>query len=274
MRNFFLISVLLLCISIYAGIRYNANNGRMLRVGTECDYAPHNWEEDHPTDSNVPLANKEGFYAEGYDIQIAKVVADSIGSKLEVKKLEWDDLIPALNRREIDAIFSGMLDSSARREVIAFSDIYEVQKIEYGVLVRRDGNYSKAKKMTDFAGARFVGQEDTNLDRGIAQLPGAVRLEPVKTTTEMFDKLFNGEVDGIIIGTEKISANVKANPEIVGITFPEDEGFKFDYTGICAGVRKQDTRLQKEINDALKDLNQRERQRIMDRTIARDWNNI
>ena len=274
MKNFFLISVLLLCLSIYAGIRYNAAGGRMLRVGTECDYAPHNWEEDHPTDSNVPLANKEGFYAEGYDIQIAKVVADSIGSKLEVKKLEWDDLIPALNRREIDAIFSGMLDSSARREVIAFSDIYEVQKIEYGVLVRKDGNYSKAKKMTDFAGARFVGQEDTNLDRGIAQLPGAVRLEPVKTTTEMFDKLFNGEVDGIIIGTEKISANVKAHPEIVGITFPEDEGFKFDYTGICAGVRKQDTRLQKEINDALRDLNQRERQRIMDRTIARDWNNI
>ena len=274
MKNFFLISVLLLCLSIYAGIRYNAAGGRMLRVGTECDYAPHNWEEDHPTDSNVPLANKEGFYAEGYDIQIAKIVADSIGSKLEVKKIEWDDLIPALNRREIDVIFSGMLDSNARREVIAFSDIYEVQKIEYGVLVRKDGSYARAKKLTDFAGARFVGQEDTNLDRGIAQIHGAIRLPAVKTTQEMFDKFFNGEVDGIIIGTEKISANVKAHPEIVGIIFPEDEGFKFDYTGICAGVRKQDIRLQKEINEVLKDLNQRERQRIMDRTIARDWNNI
>ncbi|MBR1486709.1 MAG: transporter substrate-binding domain-containing protein [Synergistaceae bacterium] len=274
MKNFFLISVLLLCLATYAGLHFNADNDRVLRIGTECDYAPHNWEEDRPTDSNVPLENKEGFYADGYDIQIAKVVADSIGAKLEVHKIAWEDLIPALNNREIDAIFSGMLDSSARREVIAFSDIYEVQKIEYGVLVRKDVNYAKAKKMSDFAGARFVGQEATNLDRGIDQLPGAIRLPAVKTTTEMFDKLFNGEVDGIIIGTEKIDANVKAHPEFVGIEFAHDEGFKFDYTGICAGVRKQDVKLQKEINNVLKDLNQRERQKIMDRTISRNWNNI
>ena len=274
MKNFFLIAVLLLGISIYAGIRFNDSNGRLLRVGTECDYAPHNWEEDHPTDSNVPLVNKEGSYAEGYDIQIAKIVAKSIGTKLEVKKIAWDDLIPALTRREIDVIFSGMLDSHARRQVIAFSDIYEVNKIEYGVLVRKDGPFANAKKMTDFQGARFVGQEDTNLDRGIYQLPGTVRLPAVKTTQEMFTKLLNDEVDGIIIGSEKIDLSVKANPELVGITFPPERTFIFDYTGICAGLRKSDTKLQQEINDALSDLSQRDRQKIMDRTIARDWNNI
>ena len=274
MKNFFLISVLLLGLSIYAGIHFNDSNGRLLRIGIECDYAPHNWEEDHNTDSNVPLINKEGFYAEGYDIQIAKIVAEEIGAKLEVKKIAWDDLIPALARREIDAIFSGMLDSHERRQVIDFSDIYEVSKIEYGVLVRKDGSFANAKKMTDFRGARFVGQEDTILDKAIYQLPGVVRLPAVKTVQEMFDKLLNDEVDGIIIGSEKIDLSVKANPELTGITFPPERTFIFDYTGVCAGLRKGDIKLKKEINDALSGLSQRDRQRIMDRTIARDWNNI
>jgi len=273
MKNFLLISVLLLSISIYAGMKFNKSN-RILRVGSECDYAPHNWEERRSTNSNVALANIEGSYAEGYDIQIAKSVAKSIGAKLEVKKLAWDDLIPALNRREIDAIFSGMLDTSERRNLINFSDIYEVKKIEYGILVRKDGKFSNAKKLTDFSGAKFVGQEGTNLDSAIYQIPGAIRLDPVKTVQEMFKKILSGEADAIIVGSETIDANVKANPELTGIIFPPDRTFIFDYNGICAGVRKSDAKLLREINGALSDISPRERQRIMDRTIARDWNNI
>ena len=58
------------------------------------------------------------------------------------------------------------------------------------------------------------------------------------------------------------------------IRFPKGEGFKFDYKGICAGVRKKDKLLLDEINNALRKLSKRDRQRIMDRTIAREWENI
>ena len=236
---------------------------RVFRVGIECAYPPNNWQEDMETESNVPIMNREGRYAEGYDVQIAKRVADSIGAKLEVRKIPWDFLILALNRGEIDAIFSGMLDTSDRKKLINFSDVYGIQEIQYGVLVHRDSKYAKAKKLTDFAGAKFVGQKDTNLDKGIYQLTGVRRLPAVRTFSEMLTKLLNKEVDGIIADYEMAGANEKLHHELVTIRFAPEDTFFFDFTGVCAGVRKDDEKLLKEINNALKGISKRERQLFM-----------
>jgi len=275
MKKFSLIIVLIFCVAVYFGIRYTASDyDRVLRVGVECDYPPNNWEEGEASSSNFPLVNVEKHYAEGYDIQIAKLVASSIGAKLELKKIAWENLIPALNGNEIDAIFSGMLDTSERRKLIDFSDTYEYRQTEYAVLIHKDTEWSKAKKLTDFSGAKFVAQAGSNFDTAIEQLPGAVHLEPVKTVQEVFDKLNRNEADGTVSDLESINAYVKMYPNLVAIKFPKNETFKFDYTGVCAGVRKTDTKLIQEINTALKNISPKDRQRIMDRAISREWNNI
>lgn len=274
MKNFLLVSVLLLCATVYAWLSFHSGSGRVLRVGTECDYAPNNWEEDHETDSNVPLANHKGYYAEGYDIQVAKIVAKSMGVQLEVKKIKWEDLIPALNRREIDAIFSGMLDTGERRTLIAFTDPYEDSVMEYAAFVRKDGKWANAAKLTDFADARFVGQENSNLDEAINQLPGVIHLPPVSTLGEMIRMLVNNEADGIITDAEALETYEKVYPDFISIRFPKDETFKFDHSGVCAGVRKTDVALTREMNKAIKSISKRERQRLMDRSIAREWNKV
>ena len=98
-------------------------NGQ-LRVGMECAYAPSNWQESAPSDTNVPIENVPGAYAEGYDVQIARIIADYLGLELVIVKMDWDGLIPALNEGQIDAIIAGMADTAARREAINFSDPY------------------------------------------------------------------------------------------------------------------------------------------------------
>ena len=270
MKNFLLVVVLLIGITFYFGIHYALNNNvdRVLRVGVECDYPPNNWEENRRTDSNIPLANKEGFYAEGYDVQIAKIVAKSIRAELKITKIAWEDLIPALNRSEIDAIFSGMLDTRERKKLIAFSDVYGVQFI-YSVLVKNNSKYSQAKNLTDFEGARFVGQKNTNLDAAINQLSGAIHLPPVDTVSEMFDELLADKADGIIVDSETIGLYQKTYPHLKEIKFPENKGFIFDYTGVCAGIHKQNLQLANEINSVLKNISQQDRQKIMDRSIIR-----
>ena len=274
MGKFLLTLLVFLGISIYVGNSFSFQHERVLRVGTECDYAPNNWEEDHPTDSNVPLINKKDFYAEGYDIQIAKIVAESIGAKLEVKKIAWENLIPALNRNEIDIIFSGMLDTSERRQLISFTDTYEDSVTEYGILVQKDGKWSDAKNLTDFKGARFVGQADTNLDTAIDQLIGVIHLPPVISIAEMFEAINGNNADGIITDYNMTGAYVKTYPNLKAVRLSKDATFVFDYSGVCAGVRKTDKKLVQEINRALKKISPHERQKIMDRTIARDWKNL
>ena len=275
MKKFIFILFLLTLIFIFVSSKLKLGEKVEFRIGTELDYPPNNWEEEFGTDSNVPLANIEGRYAEGYDIQIAKLVAKSMGAKLVVKKIAWQDLINALNRREIDAIFSGMLDTSGRKKIIAFSDVYDVQDSKiYGVMVRKDSKYANAKSLNDFVGASFVAQKDSNLDRAITQVKGAIHLPPVLKAQDFFDKLRNREADATILDLESARTYERIYPGFITIKFPEGEGFQFDYNGICAGVRKNETKLLNEINDALKDISKKERQKIMDQTFSRNWGNF
>ena len=91
-------------------------NGQ-LRVGMECAYAPSNWQESAASDTNVPVENVPGAFAEGYDVQIARIIADYLGLELVIVKMDWDGLIEALNQGQIDAIIAGMADTAARRDL-------------------------------------------------------------------------------------------------------------------------------------------------------------
>ena len=58
----------------------------VIRVGMECNYAPFNWTQAAASDTTAEITS--GGYADGYDIQIAKKLADSLGVKLEVVKTD------------------------------------------------------------------------------------------------------------------------------------------------------------------------------------------
>ena len=61
------------------------------RVGMECNYAPYNWTQAEPSEYAVPIEGGGG-YADGYDVQIAKRIAEGLGKELVIVKTEWDGL--------------------------------------------------------------------------------------------------------------------------------------------------------------------------------------
>lgn len=247
---------------------------KILRIGVECDYAPNNWEENNPSEYSVPLSNHQGYYADGYDIQIAKIVADNMKCTLEVKKLAWDHLIPALLRGEIDAIFSGMLDNKERRRMINFSDTYEVSETEYAVIVNTSTKYVMASKLTDFKGAKFTGQKSTNLYSAISQVPGAIALPAVDTVTEMLEAVTSGRADASVINLDTGRSYEVVHKNLKVIRFPKGRGFNVGFSGICAGVRKNDKELLSKINDAIEGIKKSERRSIMEKVVARLWKNL
>ncbi len=245
---------------------------RILRVGVECAFAPYNWEEDKPSDTNVAISNHPGFYAEGYDIQIAKLVAAHMGAVLEIVKLPWDGLLEGLNQGQVDAIFSGMVDSKEHKQAAAFSDIYVLHPTEYGVMVKKGSAYENAAVPSDFAGASLLGQKGTKLDTVIDQIEGVNHISPVDTIPNMLERLNADTVDGIVINLESAEAYQKAYPDFVIIDFPDDNGFVLDFNGVCAGVRKSDTALLDEINAALDTISLEMREQLMEDATARAGN--
>ena len=93
----------------------------VLRVGMEAAYAPYNWQATAESEFTIPIENVSGAYADGYDVQIAKTVAEGLGLEPVAVKLEWDGLIEALGQGQIDVIIAGMTATPERAESIDFT---------------------------------------------------------------------------------------------------------------------------------------------------------
>ena len=247
---------------------------RVLRVGSECDYVPYSWVTSKKSEYNYRLANSPSSYVDGYDIQIAKAIADYMNVEVEFRKIAWENLFDALNRKEIDVIFSGMLDTDERKKIVDFSDTYELNKSEYAILVNRRSDFTRARTLNDFSGARILGQKGTYFDVVIDQIPEVIHMPPVNSVSDMLESVVNFNVDGIIIDADMGLSYERVYTNLKLITFPGNRGFKLGFTGVCAGVRKGDNDLLDKINKAIANIPIRERKRIMDRIVSRMWENL
>lgn len=227
---------------------------KQFRVGMECAYAPSNWQEDTATDSNYPIENVPGAYAEGYDVQIAKHIADSLGCELVIVKLAWSGLIEALNQGQIDAIIAGMADTAERRESINFSAPYHVT--EYALMLLPDSRFVGGTTIHDFSGASILGQKDTKLDTVIDQMDGVNHLPPVDSVPNMISRLDQGTCDAIVINLENAPGYLALNPDYVVVEFAEGDGFDLGFNGSCVGLRKSDDALCQDINASLAEYSQ------------------
>lgn len=134
-----------------------------LFVGLECAYAPFNFTQLDDTNGAVPIYNPNykriSGYANGYDVMIAKKIAEALGRKLIIVKQEWDSLIPSLTAGTIDMIIAGMSPTADRKLTIDFSDAYYTSQLV--VVVRKDGKYANAKTLDDLKGAKLTAQLGT-----------------------------------------------------------------------------------------------------------------
>ena len=79
-------------------------DGKTLRVGMEAAYAPYNWQVSEESDFTVPIENVDGAYADGYDVQVAKIIAEGLDMDAVAVKLEFGSLIDALNNGQVDIV--------------------------------------------------------------------------------------------------------------------------------------------------------------------------
>ena len=235
---------------------------------------PNSWEEDKPSPHNVPVANHEGYYAEGYDIQIARLIAQDLGMTLVVKKIAWNDLLPSLDIGDIDAVFSSMLDTEERKVIADFSDPYEVEPTEYAIIVDSVSPYITAKSLRDFSGARIIGERGTKLDEVIAQIPGAVHMNPTENVQGVIEAVLKGDADGAVIETDTGHYYELFNKNLTMIRFTGDNGFKLGFNGVCAGVKKGNSELLNRINISIGNISRNERKKIMDRVNSQIVTNL
>lgn len=238
----------------------------VLRVGMEANYAPFNWTQTSADNGAIEISNAEGQFANGYDLQIAKRLADSLGLKLEIVKLDWDGLPPALESGKIDAIIAGMSPTPERLRQIDFSDPYYNSDIV--VVTRKDSPYANAKSLEDLEGARLTGQLNTFHYDLIDQVPNVQKETAMDSFPTMISSVLSDKIDGYISERPGALAALAANDELSMVSFEEGQGFDLgEQTSVIAVGLRKSSPLTSEINTALATISEDERNQIMEEMV-------
>ncbi len=261
-RALSLILVLLLSVLILAGCGAKKDDG-VFRVGMECGYAPFNWTQMGDSNGGVKIEGT-AEYAGGYDVEIAKKIAEGLGKELVIVKTEWTGLTPAVNSGKIDAIIAGMSPTAKRLLEVDFSDIYYTSDLV--MVVKRGGAYETATSIQDFKGAKITAQLNTFHYTVIDQIEGVDMQTAMDDFPAMRVALESGIIDGYVserpegVSAETANSNFKMIEFTNGFeTSPED-------TAIAVGIKKN-SELTAKINEILKGISEEERIKLMDKAI-------
>lgn len=242
----------------------SSNSSDTLRVGMECNYAPFNWSTTKEGEYTQPISSAD--YCDGYDVVVAKNLADKIGKKVEIVKLDWDNLILSLNNNQIDAVIAGMTATDERKQQVNFTDPYYVS--EEVLIVKKDSQYTSATSLEDFNGATVQGQMNTIYDEVIDQIPGVNHMPAAETFPAAIQALQAGSVDAVTSELPVANGVVSANPDLAIVRFAEGKGFKAD-TSVSIAVRKNDDELLNALQDALKTIDTDTRNTWMEEAVSR-----
>lgn len=237
--------------------------GGQFRVGMEAGYAPFNWTQQDDANGAVKIADN-AEYAGGYDVQMAKKIAEGLGKELVIVKLEWDGLVPALQSNKIDAIIAGMSPTKERKQTVDFTENYYTS--DFVMVIKKGSKYEKATSIQDFSGAKITSQLNTSNYNVIDQIKDVKKQTAMDNFPAMRVALEAGKIDGYVAERPEGISAAAANDKFTYVKF--EKGFDTDIsnTSIAVGLRKGDVDLEK-INEILKGISEADRQKMMEEAI-------
>lgn len=242
---------------------------KVLKVAMECSYAPYNWTQ--PTDENgAVLISGSSDYAYGYDVMMAKKIAEELGYELEIVKLDWDSLVPAVQSGKVDCVIAGQSITSERLESVDFSDPYYYATIV--TLVKSGSKYENATSVADLAGAAATSQLNTIwYDNCLPQIPDAEIQPAQESAPAMLVSLESGRSDLVVTDKPTGQAALIAYPDFKLLDFTGTDG-AFDVSdediNIGISLKKGNTELKDAINGVLGGMTEDDFNKMMEEAIS------
>ena len=247
----------------------SSDGTKTLRVAMECGYAPYNWTQTTDANGAVKISGSSD-YAYGYDVMMAKYIAEQLGYNLEIVKLDWESLVPAVQSGTVDCVIAGQSITSDRLQMVDFTTPYYYASII--CLVDKDSKYASAKGVRDLADATVTSQQNTVwYNVCLPQIPDANILPAQESAPAMLVALSAGRVDLVCTDMPTGQAALVAYPNFRLLDFSgTDDDFKVSQEEINIGisVSKKNPELKEAINSVLATLTVDDFNRMMNEAIA------
>ena len=242
---------------------------KVLRVGMECAYAPYNWAQADTSNGAVPISGSSE-YAYGYDVMMAKFLAEKLGYELEIYQIDWDSLPVALQSDKIDCVIAGQSITSERLQTVDFTTPYYYASIVG--LTMSDSEYADATGVADLEGATCTSQINTVwYDVCLPQIKDANILPAMEVASQMLVALDSGKTDLVVTDMPTAMAATKVYPDMKILDFTNSEdNFEVSDEEINIGisVKKGNTELLNQLNSALAELDSTDFEEMMNTAIS------
>ena len=241
----------------------------VLTVGMECNYAPYNWLQSDDSNGAVPIANVPNAYANGYDVMMAKKICEANGWQLEIKKLDWDSLVPAVQTGDIDCAIAGQSMTADRDELVDFAGPYIYASIV--CLVRKDSALASATGISQLSGTCTSQRGTIWYDTCLPQIKNATIQSAADDAGAMLMAVSSGTCDFVCTDMPTAQGAVISYPNLMILDFSNSsDNFQVSEEEINIGisVREGNKTLLDAMNKVLDPMNADDFNALMAQAVA------
>lgn len=174
-----------------------APEGKKLVVGTDTSFVPFEFRNE-----------QTGKY-EGFDIDLWAAIAKELKLDYELKPMDFNGLIPALQSGSIDAALAGMTIKEERKQQVDFAlPYYDAGLL---VLVREDN--TDIKGVSDLKGKVVATKSGTTSFDYAKGIEGVKEVKPFPNIDGAYMELINKGVDAVVFDSPNILYFTKVKGE-------------------------------------------------------------
>jgi len=182
----------------------------------------------------------------GFEMDLYKAVCEDQKLKCELVEVAWDGIIPALQEKKIDVIWSSMSITDERKQVIDFTDMY-YDSANVLIGAKSDDAQPDSTKPDSVKG-KIIGVQTSTIHANFIQkyFGNSAEVKLYDTLDNALADLKAGRVDYVSESSTSLAPFLQSNPDFTTkATWPLDPIFG---NGVGGGVRKEDTELKAKLN--------------------------
>ena len=170
-------------------------------LGTSADYPPFEGmalnSDLNAKYDEIVVKNSDADSYYGIDIAMAKAIAKKMGKELKIVNMNFDNLITALGKGEIDFVIAAMEKDGERENGATPSDPYYTD-LPAMIVVKKE-NLSKYTTMADFSGKTVGAQSGTTkLDVVTEKMTGA-KSKALTSVNDLINEVIYDKVDAVVL---------------------------------------------------------------------------
>lgn len=250
-----------------------------LVIGVDCEYQPFNWTAKNESEYTLPISGTTE-HADGYDIQIAKYLSETLDKEVILKRIKFEALIPSLMNNDVNMSLGGISVTASREESVDFSDSYFSSDLAFLVKTTNmpagfgtEENPASYDELLEFFNGKSLICQSNVIEDDFITTYFVNNPKNYKITRNSSLATFPLAASDVKAGNSFAMPGelpiVKAMANLGGLSVLYCDWKSFiseedqNYLSVSIAVKEGNKELQEEINGALAKLSQEEREKIM-----------